>query len=736
MQGHHAWTYTETQSGKGDPVRTFRRRVFTMNSRARCGAGAGSRGRSTMLLSNGSPGTTAQWSKTDRQNAWPCVWYLRSRYKASKYLNIVDRLHEARRGHEECRVGHPASSWDELAATTHEWLRCNLGIQNLDLDIADGFIAKWALACAPLEAGHDAVLDRVKQTLINLAWQRVVQQNIRTLNHRHQVMVASKHLSDDVSTTVSQKDTTGSATCGWQPPHDQLQTKRRPAFYAHLDLNLSIEVAKVLHDGVEEELAGAEDGVLAGLLDARHGQRRLGGRLHHAGGVEAQRADDVRILGIHVGCADDGGGLVDGHIDALEQHPGPGGPLGNGQAVARLQQPEAGHLLGRAVLLVLARRVALAKNTHGLPHAHRAAQHASERVERAAVRLGVQLGNVHHERALWVALCDAARCSAVLRPRVEVLCLGAPRVARTRQVPDEHVAQLRQRRLHALPVLPDDLRVDLVQRLEHELDERALAALGRRLAAEGAGVGVVVDIAPELAREALRVQRNAVDVAVQLGKGGEREGPAGGGAGEGHVARGGFERRGLAAAVRGQQHVELLQRVPQLVVGVGRRQFELGDEAVHLVDDGDDGQALLQRVLDGALRADHGALDSVDDQQEAVGEAYGGAELVGEVGVAGRVHEVDEKVLAGAVGQRQRQRRGLDAYAALLLVQARVSEAQVALGAGVQRAQARPPAAAGGGPASSRLARTGFTIGSSSACASSSSTSASTPPPYTSSAVG
>lgn len=57
---------------------TFLRLVLTMNSRARCWIGAGSSGRRTMLLSRGSPGTIAQWSNTERQNACPWVWYLKS----------------------------------------------------------------------------------------------------------------------------------------------------------------------------------------------------------------------------------------------------------------------------------------------------------------------------------------------------------------------------------------------------------------------------------------------------------------------------------------------------------------------------------------------------------------------------------------------------------------------------------------------------------------------------------
>src|SRR4051794_38632048 len=44
----------------------LRLRVLIMNSRASASRGAGSRGRRTMDLSSGSPGTTSQWSNTDR----------------------------------------------------------------------------------------------------------------------------------------------------------------------------------------------------------------------------------------------------------------------------------------------------------------------------------------------------------------------------------------------------------------------------------------------------------------------------------------------------------------------------------------------------------------------------------------------------------------------------------------------------------------------------------------------
>ena len=62
--------------------------VLIMNSLARCVAGWGSRGRMTMLLSRGSPGTICQWWNTLRQNAWP---WGRRRGVGLKYDNIIVR---------------------------------------------------------------------------------------------------------------------------------------------------------------------------------------------------------------------------------------------------------------------------------------------------------------------------------------------------------------------------------------------------------------------------------------------------------------------------------------------------------------------------------------------------------------------------------------------------------------------------------------------------------------------
>src|SRR5690242_5919216 len=48
--------------------------VFSTKSRASACAVAGSRGRSLISLSRGSPGTMDQRSKTRDRDTWPCVW--------------------------------------------------------------------------------------------------------------------------------------------------------------------------------------------------------------------------------------------------------------------------------------------------------------------------------------------------------------------------------------------------------------------------------------------------------------------------------------------------------------------------------------------------------------------------------------------------------------------------------------------------------------------------------------
>ncbi len=60
-------------------------------------------------------------------------------------LNVVDRLHEARGGHEEGAVAHPPGCGDDLTPTPVQGLTGHSCIQDLELDVPDGLITQRAL---------------------------------------------------------------------------------------------------------------------------------------------------------------------------------------------------------------------------------------------------------------------------------------------------------------------------------------------------------------------------------------------------------------------------------------------------------------------------------------------------------------------------------------------------------------------------------------------------------------
>ena len=99
----------------------------------------------------------------------------------------------------------------------------------------------------------------------------------------------------------------------------------------------------------------------------------------------------------------------------------------------------------------------------------------------------------------------------------------------------ELVERVDERRVHVAHAL----REDLVERFEHELDERSLLGGRRRLGRELARLGVEVAVAPQLERQLAVVERRrraVVHARVYLGKRLEREAEAIVRAGEAHVA--------------------------------------------------------------------------------------------------------------------------------------------------------------------------------------------------------
>ena len=172
---------------------------------------------------------------------------------------------------------------------------------------------------------------------------------------------------------------------------------------------------------------------------------------------------------------------------------------------------------------------------------------------------------------------------------------------------------------------PAHLAVNLVQRLQHKLHKGALRAARRRAALEATRVGVKIGVAPEAARKLPGVHghlvhlghsqceltrsgtreprpHNGTYLGVEFGKGLEREAPAIERRSKCHVALDGVQLRArsrtgvwppvqsschipprdhthpvclVLAIVSSHQRVNLLDRVPQFVIGVGGRQLEL-----------------------------------------------------------------------------------------------------------------------------------------------------------------
>ena len=109
--------------------------------------------------------------------------------------------------------------------------------------------------------------------------------------------------------------------------------------------------------------------------------------------------------------------------------------------------------------------------------------------------------------------------------------------------------------------------------------------------------------------------------------------------------------------VGGQLQEEVLQALHRLV--------DAGCRAVDLVDDDDRAQPALQRPCQDGARLGHGAFDGVDQQQAAVGHVEHPLHLAAEIGVAGRVDDVD---LYPRVGDRGVLGEDGDAALALQIV--------------------------------------------------------------------
>ena len=164
-------------------------------------------------------------------------------------------------------------------------------------------------------------------------------------------------------------------------------------------------------------------------------------------------------------------------------------------------------------------------------------------------------------------------------------------------------AELVERALEHGGVLTKNLTVELVERLEDELYERANTSFGRRLALEGARLRMKVYVAPQSASKLACTDARAI---VQRRERVERERPAGLNARKAHVAELGRNvvRRRRVGEDR-ELLVDLIHHVAQLVVRIDRRQLQLQDQSIDLVDEQYNTQSFLDGMLDDALGLHH-----------------------------------------------------------------------------------------------------------------------------------
>jgi len=136
-----------------------------------------------------------------------------------------------------------------------------------------------------------------------------------------------------------------------------------------------------------------------------------------------------------------------------------------------------------------------------------------------------------------------------------------------------------------------------------------------------------------------------------------------------HVAVVGIEAR-VTVHGRCVHHgeIKLLVRRAELdheVEHLVNRTLGIGVRAVDLINHHHDAQAALKRVRQDEARLRLGALVRIDDQQRAVGHVQHALNLAAEVGMAGRVDDVD---LHAFIRNRDVLRQNGDAALALLIV--------------------------------------------------------------------
>mmetsp|Transcript_67413 Transcript_67413/g.160807 ORF Transcript_67413/g.160807 Transcript_67413/m.160807 type:complete len:291 (-) Transcript_67413:835-1707(-) len=285
-------------------------------------------------------------------------------------------------------------------------------------------------------------------------------------------------------------------------------------------------------------------------------------------------------------------------------------------AVSALHDPKVLDLFDCHVLVII-QGVGLSQDLHAITSEDRPGQHAAKHVEGVAVRPMVLLHHVQHQVACGIHLLHVLRYCAVLIPRVQLLDLRLCGLLGSRDVSHHHVDECGQTSSGAkvlqeyladqlfrvqlvvalvevnahlseglgeiLLLLAQAVSEDLVDGLQHELHEGSrLLGVGGGLC-ELAGVRVVVQVSPETLGEGEMVKTEAMGFRVDRGIGLQGEHHSELSRTEEDIAPDGRE---VNAVVHFCTHrviellhglIDVFDAVPQLVIGVCRRELQLHD---------------------------------------------------------------------------------------------------------------------------------------------------------------
>lgn len=100
------------------------------------------------------------------------------RILSTLYFYNQRRFHDSGRRHEERTVASSSRGRDNLPTTSEKWLRGELGLDNFELDVSNGFIAERTFTGCPFKALNDCLFTTFEESLFNFWRQSIIDEYI------------------------------------------------------------------------------------------------------------------------------------------------------------------------------------------------------------------------------------------------------------------------------------------------------------------------------------------------------------------------------------------------------------------------------------------------------------------------------------------------------------------------------------------------------------------------------